>query len=54
MDSFIDTYGEENNPTNSSSNHDLVGLRTMHMLEEDEIHILATCLVNYKGYRIIC
>jgi protein TIF31 len=36
-------------------NHDLTGLRLLQTVADvDKLHNLATCVVNYKGHRIIC
>jgi protein TIF31 len=31
-----------------------MGLKTVQLLDVKGLHVLATCIVNYKGYRIIC
>ena len=49
----LDISGQENNPTYAASNHDINGLRSLHIIDVDNLHILATAQINYKGHRII-
>ena len=53
MESYRDLTSLENNPSFTQANHDLMGLRALQILDIDGLHILATCIVNYKGNRII-
>lgn len=41
------------NPTYTTTNHDLLGLRALQVIDIDGLHIIATCHVNYKGARVI-
>lgn len=41
------------NPTYTTTNHDLLGLRALQIINIDGVHIIATCHVNYKGTRVI-
>ena len=50
---FKDFCGKEQNPTFAAANQDLLGLRILHSLDIKDLHILSTCLIDYKGYRII-
>ena len=55
---LITSYKElsnlDNNPSFTQSNHDLLGLKTLQALEIDDLHFLATCMIQYKGHRVIC
>jgi protein TIF31 len=53
VDSFKDLTSSENNPSFTQANHDIMGLRTLQILDIEGLHILATCLVQYKGHRVI-
>jgi hypothetical protein len=53
IDSFKDLTSTENNPSFTQANHDILGLRALQILDIEGLHILATCIVNYKGQRII-
>ncbi len=53
VDSFRDLTGSENNPSFTQANHDIRGLRTLQILDIEGLHNLATCLVSYKGHRVI-
>ena len=45
IDSFKDLTSTDNNPSFTQANHDIMGLRTLQILDIDGLHILATCLV---------
>jgi len=49
IDSFKDLTSSENNPSFTQANHDVMGLRSLQILDIEGLHILATCLVNYRG-----
>jgi len=51
-ESYRDNSSFENNPSFSQANQDILGLRTLNLLEIEGLHILATCLVHYKGHRV--
>jgi protein TIF31 len=53
IDSFKDLTSTENNPSFTQANHDIMGLRQLQILDVEGLHILATCLVNYRGQRVI-
>jgi len=53
MDCFKDLSTAESNPSWTQANHDMTGLRALQGLEVDELHYLATTVVNYRGHRII-
>jgi protein TIF31 len=53
MDSFADLTSAENNPSWTQANHDMTGLKSLQFLEIDNLHYLATTIVNYKGQRIL-
>ncbi len=53
IDSFKDLSGPENNPSFSQSNQDIMGLRTLAVLDIDGLHNLATAIIQYKGQRVI-
>ena len=48
-----DAVTSDLNPTYTTTNHDLLGLRTLQVIDIDGLHIIATCHVNYKGSRVI-
>ena len=50
---FSELSEEEILLTYQSSNHDLRGIKLLHQLDMKGIHILATCIVNYKGRRMV-
>jgi hypothetical protein len=41
-------------PSYAQANHDITGLHLIANMDVPELHHLATCLVNYKGRRVIC
>lgn len=51
---YADVTTRENNPSHSQANHDLMGLRILQGLDIPNLHHLATCIVNYKGHRVLC
>lgn len=53
IDSFRDLTSTENNPSFTQANHDILGLRALQILDVEGLHLLATCIVNYKGHRVI-
>jgi len=53
IDSFKDLTSTDNNPSFTQANHDIMGLRALQIIDIDGLHILATCLVHYKGQRVI-
>lgn len=53
IDSFKDLTSTENNPSFTQANHDIMGLRQLQILDVEGLHLLATCLVNYRGQRVI-
>ena len=52
--SYKDLTSKDQFPSYTQSNHDLTGLHLLQTIENLELHHLATCLVNFKGTRIIC
>lgn len=52
--SYPDLTSKDNNPSHTQSNHDLKGLRLLQGMDIPGLHQLATCIVNYKGYRVLC
>lgn len=52
-DSYKDVSSTDSNPTYTATNHDILGLRTLQVIDIDGLHIIATCHVNYKGFRVI-
>jgi protein TIF31 len=52
-DSFRDLTAAENNPSFTQANHDVAGLRQLQLLDVPGLHLLATCLVNFRGQRVI-
>jgi protein TIF31 len=52
-DHYKDVSSNDSNPTFTATNHDMLGLRTLQVLDMDGLHIIATCHINYKGYRVI-
>ncbi len=53
IDSFKDLTSIDNNPSFTQANHDIMGLKTLQMLDVDGLSILATVIVSYKGQRVI-
>ena len=52
-DNAKDAATSDLNPTYTTTNHDLLGLRALQVIDIDGLHIIATCHVNYKGARVI-
>jgi protein TIF31 len=52
-ESFKDVSSTDSNPSYTATNHDVLGLRSLQVIDIDGLHIIATCHVNYKGYRVI-
>jgi protein TIF31 len=52
-ESFKDVSSTDSNPSFTATNHDVLGLRSLQVIDIDGLHIIATCHVNYKGYRVI-
>lgn len=52
-DNYKDVASTDSNPTYTATNHDMLGLQTLQVIDIDGLHIIATCHVNYKGYRVI-
>jgi protein TIF31 len=50
--SFRDNSSAENNPSFTQANQDIIGLKSLNLLEIDGLHILATCVTHYKGHRV--
>jgi len=53
MDNFADLTSTDNNPSWTQANHDMTGLKSLQFLEIDNLHYLATAIVNYRGQRIL-
>lgn len=51
--SFRQDTGSEASPTVSTANCDLRNIRLIHQMNIPGLHLLNTCLVDYKGHRII-
>jgi len=54
IDSYRDLTSAENNPSFTQANLDMLGLKSLSVLEIEGLHILATCIVHFRGHRIIC
>ena len=52
-ETFKDVSSTDSNPSYTATNHDILGLRSLQVIDIDGLHIIATCHVNYKGYRVI-
>lgn len=52
-ENYKDVSSTDSNPTYTATNHDLLGLRTLQVIDIDGLHIIATCHINYRGYRVI-
>ena len=53
--SYVDLTSKDNFPSYTQANHDLAGLHQLQSIEGlENLHNLSTCLVHYKGHRIIC
>lgn len=53
--SYKDLTSSDSFPSYTQANHDLAGLRQLQALTEiQDLFNLATCLVQYKGHRMIC
>ena len=53
--SYRDLTTSDSFPSYTQANHDLAGLHQIQGIEGlPELHHLATCLIQYKGHRIIC
>ena len=50
---YKDVSSSDSNPSYTATNHDMLGLKTLHAIDIDGMHIIATCHVNYKGHRVI-
>jgi protein TIF31 len=50
---FRNLTSQENNPSFTQANHDLLGLRALQTLDCEGLHVLATAVVNYRGHRVI-
>jgi len=50
---FLDLTAQENNPSFTQANHDLLGLRALQILDCEGLHVLATAVVHYRGHRVI-
>ena len=53
-DTFKDLSSSEQNPSWTQANHDLNGLQALKMVEVVGLHFVATCVVQYRGERVIC
>ena len=51
---FKDLTSSDQFPSFSQANLDLLGLQQLQEIEMPELYHLATCLVDYKGNRVIC
>jgi protein TIF31 len=47
--SFKDSTSSDNNPSFTQANHDLMGLKTLQVLDIDGLHILATAVIQFRG-----
>lgn len=52
--SYSDCTSIENSPSFTQSNHDMLGLKQLSALDVEGLHLLATCLINFRGHRVIC
>jgi len=52
--SYKDLTSKDQFPSYTQSNHDLTGLHLLQTIDDVDLHHLATCLVNFKGTRMIC
>ena len=53
MDNFKDSSSTENTPSWTQGNHDLTGLRALHMSEIDGLYFIATAIIHYRGKRML-
>ena len=51
---YRDLTSTDQFPSFTQANHDIKGLQQLKSIEVPELHHLATCLVDYKGHRMIC
>ncbi|CAI2365697.1 unnamed protein product [Moneuplotes crassus] len=52
-ENYKDVSSNDSNPTYTATNHDMLGLKTLQVIDIDGVYIIATCHVNYKGYRVV-
>ena len=52
-DTYKDVSSTDSNPSFTATNHDMLGLRTLQVIDVDSLHIIATCHINFKGYRVV-
>jgi len=51
---YNDSTTLESSPSFTQANHDVLGLQQLSTLDIEGLHLLATCLVTYRGHRVIC
>ena len=52
--SYRDCTSTEQFPSYTQANHDIKGLQMLKAIDVPDLHHLATCLVDFKGSRMIC
>jgi len=52
--SYKDLTSSDQFPSFTQANHDIKGLQMLQGIDVPELHHLATCLVDFKGSRMIC
>jgi protein TIF31 len=52
--SYQDLTNSDSSPSFTQSNHDITGLHQLQDADISNLYHLATCLVNYRGHRLIC
>jgi len=52
--SYKDLTSSDQFPSFTQANHDIKGLQQLKTVEVPDLHHLATCLVDFKGNRMIC
>lgn len=51
---YRDLTSTDQFPSFTQANHDIKGLQQLKSIEVPDLHHLATCLVDFKGHRMIC
>ena len=51
---YKDLTSSDQFPSFTQANHDIKGLQQLRSIDVPELHHLATCLVDFKGNRMIC
>ena len=51
---YSDLTSTENFPSFAQANHDMIGHQLIASIDLPDLNHLATCLVHYKGHRMVC